>query len=100
MITGTVHLPRPYFPINNFICRWYCQLQNDCKNVFSSDVITTKGTLAEDLVNGEYTYPILVGLYASRHIKSAIKGAFGRTNNRTKSDAALYRAVIALQSDE
>lgn len=81
--------------------RWYCQLQNDCKNVFSSDVVTAKGALAEDLINGEYSYPIIVGLYSSPPIKAAIENAFNRKrSNKADSAAAIHQGVLALQSEE
>ncbi|KAL7626888.1 hypothetical protein AAE478_003662 [Parahypoxylon ruwenzoriense] len=41
---------------------YYSQLQNDCKNVFSSEYAEAKGTLAEDLRNRELTYPIILAL--------------------------------------
>nr|A0A2I6PJ13.1 RecName: Full=Prenyl transferase nodC; AltName: Full=Nodulisporic acid biosynthesis cluster protein C [Hypoxylon pulicicidum]AUM60067.1 geranylgeranyl transferase [Hypoxylon pulicicidum] len=41
---------------------YYSQLQNDCKNVFSSEYAKAKGTLAEDLRNRELTYPIILAL--------------------------------------
>ncbi|KAF2685265.1 terpenoid synthase [Lentithecium fluviatile CBS 122367] len=80
---------------------WYCQLQNDCKNVFSADVVTAKGALAEDLINGEYSYPILVGFYASAGAKNAIEDVFERRRNgEERSEAVLHKAVRALQSEE
>ena len=80
---------------------WYCQLQNDCKNIFSTDVISAKGALAEDLINGEYTYPIIIGLHASDSIRSVIKEAFnlsGKQNSKQKK--VLQGAIQALQSEE
>ncbi|RJE24351.1 geranylgeranyl diphosphate synthase [Aspergillus sclerotialis] len=44
---------------------WCAQLQNDCKNVYSSDYASAKGAVAEDLRNGELTYPIVVALNSS-----------------------------------
>ncbi|KAF2108456.1 isoprenoid synthase domain-containing protein [Lophiotrema nucula] len=80
---------------------WYCQLQNDCKNVFSSEVVAAKGALAEDLINGEYTYPIIVGLFSSKSARSAITDAFScRLEHKKLSTSALRRAVVALQSEE
>ncbi|RDH28588.1 terpenoid synthase [Aspergillus welwitschiae] len=43
---------------------WCSQLQNDCKNVYSSDYAKAKGALAEDLRNGELSFPIVVALDA------------------------------------
>lgn len=44
--------------------RWCSQLQNDCKNVYSTDYAKAKGALAEDLRNGELSFPIVVALDA------------------------------------
>ncbi|OCK81420.1 terpenoid synthase [Lepidopterella palustris CBS 459.81] len=41
---------------------WYCHLQNDCKNVYSTDYAKAKGAFAEDLRNGEFSYPIILAL--------------------------------------
>ncbi|PLB55511.1 terpenoid synthase [Aspergillus steynii IBT 23096] len=43
---------------------WCSQLQNDCKNVFSSEYAKSKGSLAEDLRNRELSYPIILALEA------------------------------------
>ncbi|OJJ68391.1 hypothetical protein ASPBRDRAFT_133371 [Aspergillus brasiliensis CBS 101740] len=43
---------------------WCSQLQNDCKNVYSTDYAKAKGALAEDLRNGELSFPIVVALDA------------------------------------
>ncbi|KAK9858056.1 hypothetical protein MYU51_018809 [Penicillium brevicompactum] len=43
---------------------WHSQLQNDCKNVFSSEYAKMKGAVAEDLYNREMTYPIVLALDA------------------------------------
>ena len=83
------------------IYRWYCHLQNDCKNIFSSDTLTAKGALAEDLTNGDYTYPILVGLYSSEPTRAAISKVFEcRRENKEVSSSALRLAIEALQSEE
>lgn len=42
--------------------RYYSQLQNDCKNLFSSEYAKAKGALAEDLRNRELTFPIILAL--------------------------------------
>ena len=44
------------------IYSWFSQLQNDCKNVYSSDYAKAKGAFAEDIRNGEFTYPIILAL--------------------------------------
>ncbi|KAH8426040.1 uncharacterized protein LDX57_003780 [Aspergillus melleus] len=41
---------------------WHSQLQNDSKNLYSSEYAKLKGSLAEDLRNRELTYPIVLGL--------------------------------------
>nr|UOH28370.1 AceC [Aspergillus alliaceus] len=43
---------------------WVSQLQNDCKNVYSSEYAKLKGSIAEDLRNREMTYPIVLALDA------------------------------------
>jgi geranylgeranyldiphosphate transferase len=42
--------------------RWCTQLQNDFKNVYSSEYAKAKGALAEDLRNREFSYPIVLAL--------------------------------------
>ncbi|KKK13523.1 hypothetical protein ARAM_006149 [Aspergillus rambellii] len=46
------------------ILAWCSQLQNDFKNVYSSEYAKMKGSLAEDLRNQEYSYPIIIALEA------------------------------------
>ncbi|KAK6859489.1 prenyl transferase AtmC [Apiospora arundinis] len=41
---------------------WYAQLQNDCKNIYSAEYALNKGVVAEDLRNGELSYPIVEAL--------------------------------------
>ncbi|KJZ71106.1 hypothetical protein HIM_09525 [Hirsutella minnesotensis 3608] len=41
---------------------WYAQLQNDCKNIYSAEYVNSKGAVAEDLRNGELSFPIVVAL--------------------------------------
>ncbi|KAK7955212.1 prenyl transferase [Apiospora saccharicola] len=41
---------------------WYAQVQNDCKNIYSAEYALNKGVVAEDLRNGELTYPIVQAL--------------------------------------
>ncbi|RDA95729.1 hypothetical protein CP533_1105 [Ophiocordyceps camponoti-saundersi (nom. inval.)] len=41
---------------------WYAQLQNDCKNIYSPEYNGSKGAIAEDLRNGELSFPIVVAL--------------------------------------
>lgn len=47
------------------IVRWYAQVQNDCKNVYSAEYADLKGSLAEDLRNRELNYPIILALNVS-----------------------------------
>ncbi|CEL05274.1 hypothetical protein ASPCAL06392 [Aspergillus calidoustus] len=46
------------------IVAWCTQLQNDFKNVYSSEYAKAKGALAEDLRNREFSYPIVLALEA------------------------------------
>ncbi|KAI0836663.1 prenyl transferase [Hypoxylon sp. FL0890] len=59
---------------------YYSQLQNDCKNVFSSEYAKAKGTLAEDLRNRELTYPIILALNEPQgyHIEKAFESGSSR----------------------
>ncbi|CAI7610111.1 uncharacterized protein N7487_009043 [Penicillium crustosum] len=43
---------------------WHSQLQNGCKNVYSSEYAKMKGSVAEDLHNRKMTYPIVLALDA------------------------------------
>ncbi|EQK98550.1 hypothetical protein G6O67_002038 [Ophiocordyceps sinensis] len=36
------------------------QFQNDCKNIYSTESVTSKGAVAEDVRNGEPSFPIVV----------------------------------------
>lgn len=81
---------------------WFCHLQNDCKNIYSGDVVAAKGALAEDLVNGEYSYPILVALYGSPETQNTIRKALGaskKDEQRTAEDR-FHNALVILQADE
>jgi len=81
---------------------WFCHLQNDCKNIYSTDVTAAKGILAEDLKNGEYSFPIVLGIYASPTANIIIKEVFrerresGVTRNKLIRDALtiLYSSEI------
>ncbi|KAN0081862.1 Isoprenoid synthase domain containing protein [Elaphomyces granulatus] len=72
---------------------WFCHLQNDCKNIYSTDVTAAKGVLAEDLKNGEYSFPIVLAIYASPTANTIIKEVFrgrresGATRNKQITDA-------------
>ncbi|KAI5804533.1 prenyl transferase [Geopyxis carbonaria] len=72
---------------------WYCHLQNDCKNVYSSDYTSAKGALAEDIKNGEFSFPVILALY-SAHGRSAIENAFA--SGGAKGQA---RALDAIRHD-
>ncbi|KAI1075207.1 prenyl transferase [Whalleya microplaca] len=78
---------------------YYSQLQNDCKNIFSSEYAEAKGTLAEDLRNRELTYPIILALnepqghYIAKAFESAssrnIRNAIGVTQSEKVYHACL-----------
>lgn len=70
--------------------------------MFSSDVITAKGALAEDLANGEYSFPILVALYSAPEIRSAVSGAMCRSGKEAgpRHQERLGKAALMLQKDE
>ncbi|KAI1121480.1 prenyl transferase [Nemania abortiva] len=71
---------------------WYSQLQNDCKNVYSGDYATYKGVVAEDLRNGELSFPIVMGLndeLVGPHIQKAF---------RSKSERDIRQALTHLES--
>ncbi|KAL8689120.1 MAG: hypothetical protein Q9218_005132 [Villophora microphyllina] len=38
------------------------RVKNDCKNIYSNDYAKAKGALAEDLRNGEFSFPIVLAL--------------------------------------
>ncbi|KAL4971623.1 terpenoid synthase [Aspergillus desertorum] len=63
---------------------WYSQLQNDCKNVFSSEYARLKGAAAEDLNNKELTYPIILALGApgGRYVAQALESPSPRNVRR------------------
>lgn len=42
--------------------RWFAQLQNDCKDIYSAEYAANKGAIAEDLRNGELTFPVVLAL--------------------------------------
>lgn len=73
--------------------RWYSQLQNDCKNLYSSDYSHAKGAAAEDLRNGELSYPIIMGL--SHPQGYIVEGALG-----SKKHVELDRALEVLRAPE
>ncbi|EAW12090.1 polyprenyl synthetase family protein [Aspergillus clavatus NRRL 1] len=72
---------------------WYSQLQNDCKNVYSSEYAKLKGALAEDLSNRELTYPIVLALNAAdgNYVTDALEYPSRRN---------LRRALKVIQSEE
>jgi len=84
-----------------FYCSWYCQLQNDCKNVFSIDVIKSKGALAEDLSNGEYSFPILVAMYTDGPIREKVLVAMRQDPGQPKATQdEIQAAALMLQEPE
>ncbi|KAB8221939.1 terpenoid synthase [Aspergillus novoparasiticus] len=72
---------------------WYSQLQNDCKNVYSSDYAKAKGAIAEDLRNGELSYPIVVAL-------NAPKGQCVVRALEFRSPHNIRQALRVIQSDQ
>ncbi|KAH0592031.1 hypothetical protein MHUMG1_10242 [Metarhizium humberi] len=71
---------------------WYAQLQNDCKNIYSDEYAINKGGVAEDLRNGELSFPIVVALN-DKHAQSRIEEAF-----RSRSEGDIEKAMAGLQS--
>ncbi|KAG6023931.1 hypothetical protein E4U41_001904 [Claviceps citrina] len=71
---------------------WYAQLQNDCKNIYSDEYATNKGAVAEDLRNGELSYPVVVALN-DPSTKQQMQKAF-----RTRSEGDILQALEGLQS--
>lgn len=65
-------------------------------------MIASKGTLAEDLINGEYTFPMIVALYGSSTAQTIIKKAM-EPSTEVSSQATTERhhaAVRLLQTDQ
>lgn len=84
------------------IPRWYCHLQNDCKNIYSSDVVAAKGALAEDLINGEYSFPVVAALYSSVSNRVVVEQALrqGKGLDAAAVDRQHHAALAILQSQE
>lgn len=76
------------------VCSWYAQLQNDCKNIYSTEYASSKGCVAEDLRNSELSYPIVVGLI--------VDGANGAMEEalQTRNDKDVEEALRILESAE
>ena len=80
---------------------WFCHLQNDCKNIYSTDVTAAKGVLAEDLKNGEYSFPIVLAIYASPTANTIIKEVFrGRRESGATRNKQITDALTILYSNE
>ncbi|RAH74449.1 terpenoid synthase [Aspergillus aculeatinus CBS 121060] len=71
---------------------WCSQLQNDCKNVYSSEYAKAKGALAEDLRNHEYSYPIILALEAP-------DGHWVARALETSSPRNIRKALAVIQSE-
>ncbi|KAF8538052.1 prenyl transferase [Trichophaea hybrida] len=71
---------------------WYCQLQNDCKNVYSSEYAKLKGTYAEDLWNGEFSYPIILAL-------NHPQGDYVAKALQSGTEEDIMKALAVVQSD-
>ncbi|PLB38599.1 terpenoid synthase [Aspergillus candidus] len=72
---------------------WHSQLQNDCKNLYSSEYAKLKGSVAEDLRNKELTYPVVLALNSS-------KGQWVARALESPSPRNVRRALRAIRSDE
>lgn len=81
---------------NIFAYSWYCHLQNDCKNVYSTDYVSAKGAFAEDVRNGEYSYPVILALFSKQG--DAIRKAFA-TKEKT-GRPVMEKAMKALQQED
>ncbi|OAA34863.1 prenyl transferase [Metarhizium rileyi] len=71
---------------------WYAQLQNDCKNIYSGEYAVNKGSVAEDLRNGELSFPIVIALNDD-HTRSQMQRAF-----ESRDERDIYSALAGLQS--
>nr|AFO69288.1 prenyl transferase [Periglandula ipomoeae] len=71
---------------------WYAQLQNDCKNIYSGEYATNKGTVAEDLRNRELSFPVVVAL-DDKLTESQMRKAF-----QSQNEGDIDRALEALES--
>ncbi|KFH44090.1 Geranylgeranyl pyrophosphate synthase-like protein [Hapsidospora chrysogenum ATCC 11550] len=71
---------------------WYAQLQNDCKNIYSAEYATSKGAVAEDLRNGELSFPIIIALSQDNSNQLVEKAL------HTRAEEDIEAAVDALQS--
>lgn len=72
---------------------WFAQLQNDCKNIYSAEYAKNKGAVAEDLRNGELSYPVVIALNdngSSRIMERALE---------SHAEASMEAALDALQSE-
>ncbi|KYK60563.1 prenyl transferase [Drechmeria coniospora] len=72
---------------------WFAQLQNDCKNIYSPEYASHKGAVAEDLRNGELSYPIVLALN-DKNSRRVIERAL-----ESHSDDDVEAALAALQSE-
>ena len=80
--------------------RWFAQLQNDCKNIYSAEYASNKGAVAEDLRNGELSYPIVIALNESRsslimeralesHAEADIEEALGALQSKSVREGCM-----------
>lgn len=81
---------------------WQAHLQNDCKNLFSSDYFESKGAAAEDVLNGDLTYPILLAYYhgAGTDIDLLAATSTPRTSRNPRFSRALDRVHGVLQQED
>ncbi|KHN94002.1 prenyl transferase [Metarhizium album ARSEF 1941] len=71
---------------------WYAQLQNDCKNIYSDEYAVNKGGVAEDLRNGELSFPIVIALN-DKQTQSRVQEAF-----RSHNEGDIEKALAGLQA--
>ena len=67
-------------------------MQNDCKNVYSKDYAKAKGAFAEDVRNGEFSYPIILAL--NQPNGKVVEGAL-----EYRSEANVKKALNVVRSD-
>lgn len=78
---------------SNGCTRWFAQLQNDCKDIYSAEYNQNKGAIAEDLRNGELSFPVVVALN-NASCTSIVAMAL-----ESHDDEDIHAALSALRSD-
>jgi geranylgeranyldiphosphate transferase/dimethylallyldiphosphate transferase len=67
-------------------------LQNDCKNIYSEEYALNKGAIAEDLRNGELSFPVVIALNDAQ-TRSQMQAAF-----QSIDEGSIAAALAGLQS--